>query len=568
MHTRNGNSNSNGCSDGSHHASNCSHGGWSDRVPRLKHQATGLACALALAGAAPPATAQTTTPASAGRISEVLVYPGGATVQRVLRVAAGASQVQLNCLPASLVPDSLSLAADAGIALGDLGLQTLDRAAAPECSASPLDARIRELEDQKAGLQAEHAAQELLLTALKAPPAGGLATGSAGLAAYADALRRTAQEALQRQHALTRRQQALDEQLAPLLAERDRQGRGQGQVRQLTLRLAAPQGGELRLSYRVPRAGWTPLYRARLDTTSGQLRLERLAQVAQSTGEDWTGVRMRLSTTEPSQATQPRPPRPWTLDPQMPMTAAAPAPPPAAAPAPISSLARTKPRQEAGALDQANFEVTAIEGNFATEYELPGAVRLQSDGQQATYVLDAGLPQAAQVLTRVQPQQEAQGYLVAEIPRPTGDWPGGALQLYRDGAFVGQSRLSLGSLPTLSIGFGRDDRLRIQVAPRQQGGAQTGFFGNRAERREQHRYTVENRGRQPITVQVLEPTPVPQHDDIRIEAKFSPEPQPGLWQDQPGIRAWQQRLAAGQTATLSADYLISHPREMRVFERR
>lgn len=567
MHTRNGicngNANSNGGSNDFHHSSNSSHGGWSDREPQRKPLAACLAWALALAGAATSAGAQAPAPAGAGRISEVLVYPGGATVQRVLRVAAGASQVQLNCLPASLVPDSLSLAADAGIALGDLSLQTLDRAAAPECSASPLDARIRELEDQKAGLQAEHAAQELLLTALKAPPAGGLATGTAGLAAYADALRRTAQEALQRQHALTRRQQALDEQLAPLVAERDRQGRGQGQVRQLTLRLAAPQGGELRLSYRVPRAGWTPLYRAQLDTTSGQLRLERLAQVAQSTGEDWTGVRMRLSTTVPSQATQPRPPRPWTLDPQAPL--------PAPAPAPLAAVggpARVELRKEVAAASKASFEVTAIEGNFATEYELPGAVRLQSDGQQATYVLDAGVPQAAQVLTRVQPQQEAQGYLVAEIPRPAGDWPGGPLQLYRDGAFVGQSRLSLGSLPTLAIGFGRDDRLRVEVAPMQLGGAQTGFFGNRAERREQHRYTVENRGRQPILVQVLEPTPVPQHDDIRIEAKFSPELQPGLWQDQPGIRVWQWRLTAGQTTTLSADYLISHPREMRVFERR
>ena len=45
-------------------------------------------------------------------------------------------------------------------------------------------------------------------------------------------------------------------------------------------------GGELRLVYRSEQAGWTPLYRARLDTATGKLSVERRAEASQQTGVD------------------------------------------------------------------------------------------------------------------------------------------------------------------------------------------------------------------------------------------------------------------------------------------
>lgn len=500
----------------------------------------------------------------ASTIRQVLVHPGGASVQRVLRVAAGATQVRLNCLPATLAIESLRLSADVGIVLGDVNLQSVDRAAAPECAAGPTDARLRELEDQKAVLQAEHAAQEALLAALRSPPPGAVATSPAALATYADALRRTAQEALLRQHALLRRQQALDEQMAPLRAERDRQGRAQAQVRQLTVRLASRQGGELRLDYHVAKAGWTPLYRAHLDSAAGRVRLERLAQVVQSSGEDWSGVSLRLSTSAPALVPLPDAPRPWTLD---------------VRPVAVGNVARAEVRMEAATSARAPgassdgddgeiAPVTTVEDRFDTQYLLPGPVHLRSDGQQLSFVLDAGSAQTARILTRVQPQQALQGWLIAEMPRPAGDWPAGPLQLYRDGTFVGQARWRPGAAGALTLGFGRDDRLLVAVAPRRLGAADNGLLAKRVERREAHHYTLENQSRQAVTVQVLESSPVPRHDDIRVEARFAPEPLPGPWQEQPGIRVWELPLAAGERATLSADYLISHPRDLRVYERR
>src|SRR5256885_10421211 len=59
---------------------------------------------------------------------------------------------------------------------------------------------------------------------------------------------------------------------------------------------------------------WQPTYRAQLDPAKGTVAIERLALVAQNSGEDWSQVQLLLSTGQPSRSTQARLPNPWTLD--------------------------------------------------------------------------------------------------------------------------------------------------------------------------------------------------------------------------------------------------------------
>jgi uncharacterized protein (TIGR02231 family) len=72
---------------------------------------------------------------------------------------------------------------------------------------------------------------------------------------------------------------------------------------ELTVRAAAPGPARLRLSHLTPCALWRPAYRAVLD--GDRLTLETDAVVWQRTGEDWTGVRLTLSTARSAQATDP-----------------------------------------------------------------------------------------------------------------------------------------------------------------------------------------------------------------------------------------------------------------------
>ncbi len=55
---------------------------------------------------------------------------------------------------------------------------------------------------------------------------------------------------------------------------------------------------ELELEYQVPGATWAPVYQLRLDGGDGSGTLVLRACVAQRTGEDWTGVRLGLSTAD------------------------------------------------------------------------------------------------------------------------------------------------------------------------------------------------------------------------------------------------------------------------------
>ncbi|MFI0238729.1 mucoidy inhibitor MuiA family protein [Streptomyces sp. NPDC016845] len=72
---------------------------------------------------------------------------------------------------------------------------------------------------------------------------------------------------------------------------------------ELTVRAAAEGEAELRLSHLTPCALWRPAYRATLD--AGRVTLRTDATVWQRTGEDWSGVRLTLSTARSGPATAP-----------------------------------------------------------------------------------------------------------------------------------------------------------------------------------------------------------------------------------------------------------------------
>lgn len=510
------------------------------------------------------------------RITQVKVYPGSATVERVLRAPAGARSVTFACLPAGLDVQSLQVTADASVRIGETSVLTEPRALSARCGASPLDARIRGLEDQKAALQAETDALGLVTGYLK----GVSATGDEGegkratvdaknLIAVADALRRTGRDALQKQHQLTRQQSDLDRELKPLLAERTRAqgGHDGGDVVAVTVTLGAATDAEVKLSYQISGPGWTPSYRALLDTTTRKVRIERQALVAQATGEDWRGVKLVLSTGQPRRETTGRLPTPWRIGVAPPPTARdsttreqAYAAAPMAMAAPIT--ADRKLRQQEAPL----FDVSVFNGSFATEFSVPQSVDVPSNGQRVTMALGQH-EDSATLAVRTSPRLDASAFLVAEMAQPAGVWPAGALQLYRDGAFVGNGRWNAASAARLTLSFGRDELVRVTAEPERDSQGTGGFVGTRAERTVQRAYVVENRHRTPMAVQVLEAAPVSVDEQVRVTAQFAPRPAETAWQQQPGVAFWTLDLAAGQSARVAADYTISYPKDARLQER-
>ena len=533
--------------------------------------------ALALVSLASAAThaaegPATTVAGAQAPISQVVLYPGIAAVERTARISAGARQLTFDCLPAATDVQSLQVTADAQVRIGDYKTLLQPRDVASKACVSPLDTQIRTLEDQLAALQADENAAGLVegyLQGLAKPGSEGTKVPAPSqIGATSDALRTTSRDNALRAHQLKRQKELLEEQLKPLRTERDRTGAQRAQVMRVTVQLATNTDATVRLNYQVRGPSWQPSYRAQLDTAKNQVQLERQALVVQASGEDWSNVQLVLSTGQPGRSTQSQVPRPWTLDAYQPPAAqanieVAMAP---AAPAP----AHMRPMAEKSVTDMPPLpvlDVSSINTAYSTQFVVPYKITVPASSERITLSLGhQTLP--ASLVTRTTPAVEEAAYLVAQLSAPTGIWPAGPVALFRDTAFIGQGRLDFGDAQALARGlsFGRDEQITVRQLPTEEGTGSGGFLASKTDRKVSHRYAVTNRHTDAVQLQVLEAAPVSRNDKITVASQYNPTPRTLRWQDQAGMVEWWQSVAAGATAEFSAQHEIRHPQDINVRE--
>src|SRR5439155_2103441 len=93
-----------------------------------------------------------------------------------------------------------------------------------------------------------------------------------------------------------------------------------------------------------------------------------------------------------------------------------------------------------------------VQTTFATEFEVPGAVSLPSDGRKLTVSL-AKLSLPVKMRLRVVPRLDAQAVVTAEAERPEGVWLAGDIQLYRDGNYAGATSWNPQTSPAWVLPF-------------------------------------------------------------------------------------------------------------------
>ncbi|MDL5035884.1 DUF4139 domain-containing protein [Comamonas sp. Y6] len=527
-------------------------------------------CLLTSLAAALPAlvAAQGTSLSVSGNrapITEVTLYPGVAAVQREARIDAQTRQLSFECLPTSVDTQSLQITGDDGVRVGEI--KTLMQArhmAAKDCT-SPLDQQIRTLEDQLAAIEAEENAAKLVGDFLQgvSKPGDEVKVSAAQIASTSQALRQSSRDNSVRAHQIQRQKQDLLAQLQPLRQERDRTGSEQAQVMKVTVQLASARAANVRLNYQVRGPGWQPSYRAQLDTTKNQVHLERQAQVVQASGEDWSNVRLRLSTGQPTRSTQGAMPRPWVVD------IAQPAPPAALAipaPAPIARAGRPMAKMSAEAVMAPalpDLDVSSIDTAYTTQFVVPYKITVPSSSERITLTLGQE-NLATTLLTRTAPAAEEAAYLIATLQAPQGIWPAGPVTLFRDDALVGSGRLDFGNAQALAQGlsFGRDDQVVVRRMPAQSNTGSGGWTNSKTERTVVRSYSVENRHDQVIALQVLDAAPTSRNEQIKVQSQYSPQPGTTRWNAQNGMIAWEQNLDARATAQFQATHQIRFPENL------
>src|SRR6267378_6131062 len=497
----------------------------------------------------------------ASRITAVTLYPGSATVERTAKITPGMTRLEISGLPANFDPQTVRVESDAGVRLGEVSTQDQSRTAASNARESAIEDKIQALKDRQAVLDVDAKSAQLAaeyIARLGAPASGteraAPALNGKSVAEVIEAVRRGGSDAFGRIQRVLVQKREIDKEIRALDRDLARLKSGARDVRTIAVGVSAEQPGEVRVSYQVNGAGWRPAYRARLDSAGSKVLLERQGAISQTTGEDWTNVKLKLSTGQPRLSPQGAEPRPWKLALHSPSVGAVSELRTAAAPAALRSAKVDDLRQEAP---------VEVQTAFATEFEVPGAVSLPSDGRKLTVSL-AKLSLPVKMRLRVVPRLDAQAVVTAEAERPEGVWLAGDIQLYRDGNYAGATSWNPQTSPAWVLPFGRDSLVRVKVDRAKDRNGSGGLIGQRNQREVSDLYTLTSHHKTPVELLVLESSPVSTNDQIKVEAKFDPKPTEENWEERQGVVAWSRSIAPNQTLKFSVGYAISYPKEAAV----
>lgn len=511
------------------------------------------------------------------RVDRVTVYPEGAMVTRTgtVTIPAGTSRLLIPGLPADVETKTLHVSvAGQGVSLGAIDVERVNEGRYASDAERELRRRIEQLADQRTAVQDDVATAQLqlkLLDSLAANPGGGPAKsgvdgGSLGavlatMGANSAAARKRVRDATVQMRGLDRE---LEKQKADL-AKIETTSR-QSTVLRTTIDATANSPATVTVSYAVHDAGWHWIYEARLDTARKRINLERQGQVQQGSGEDWKNVELTLSTALPSNdvATpdlgslfvnlQDHPARAFAevrqLGPMaMPAAAAAPA---------MQDVAVTAKRRSA----------SVVATQYAADYRIPDRVNLLADREPRLYPIADDVFDV-ELVARVVPSADRIAHLLADF-KYSRDVPleGGQLQLYRDGAYVGEAATAA-FLPgaKVSMPFGADERIHVEIHDEPAQSAERGVISKQFVKETRRRFDITSFHSAPIAVEVIDRVPVSQNADVRIDLiKGETEPTTKDADGRPGVLSWRFDAQPQKPVSIHHGYAIQYPKDRQLVE--
>jgi uncharacterized protein (TIGR02231 family) len=530
------------------------------RIARTALAAVALASAVATAAAAAEIDA-------VSRLTRVTVYAEGAALVRRGQVAlpAGTSDIVIRGLPEEIEPATLRFSVGAStVRLAGVELKQVVDKDYVDTRERELRRKLDALAARRRGVSDDVATAETqlrVLESLASPPAGGstraLPDGAtltalvSSVGTSASAARAKIRDANQKLRDLDAEKTALETELAKVKA-----GRKSSHELRATVETDAAVTAPVQVEYLVGDASWRWLYEARLDTRTRRMSLVRQAAVAQSTGEDWSAVELTLTTARPSEST-------GTADVEsLFATLREPAPKVASA----MMVRRGAPASPA-ALDEVvvtGMKRTATQ--YAVEYTVPGRVSVAADGEPRIYPV-ASDEFDVDLLARAVPSQERAAFLEArftfgqDVPFDAAD-----VQLYRDGALVGKA-----STPTFQpgapvrLGFGIDDRIRVEVLRDREASGERGVIGRKNVEQHRERFQVTSFHPAVIPLEIVDRWPVAR--DSSIDVKVDRDATPPTARDldgRTGVIAWRLQLEPRKAVTVKHYYTVEYPKDREV----
>ncbi len=503
-------------------------------------------------------------------IDRVTVYRGAAVVTRTgqVEIPAGSHRLVIRGLPASVESKSLRVAIDTPtVRLGGIEVEKINEGKFASEAERELRRKLEDAGDRRQAVvdDVQTAQTQLkLLDSLAANPAGSPTKASvdgANLGAVLGTISASSSAAHRRVREATLQLRGVDREIEKLKADLAKVSTLSKQSTEIrtAIEAGAAATSKVSVTYMVEDAGWTWIYEARLDTKTKRLSLDRQGEVQQGSGEDWKNVEMILTTAQPEEdgATPVIGSQFLDLEESQPrlramsdrFVAGAPAAPPPALQEVIVTGAKRQARE--------------VATDYMVEYQIPGRVTVLADREPRLYPI-ASDAFDVDLVARIVPVASHAAHLEAafkfdrDVPLESG-----RLQLYRDGAFVGEAD-SKSFLPGAEVRmpFGADQRVRVQVHDEAAQSAQRGVISKQNIKETRRRYEITNYHPGPIQVEVIDRVPVSKHADVKVEIlKGATEPTAKDLDGRAGVMMWKFMAAPQKVVAIRQYYSVQYPRD-------
>lgn len=515
------------------------------------------------------------------RVTDVTLYPQGATIHRQVPFSAPAGQHDLILidLPAQTDLDSVRVSVT-GATMGSVTARrdfvpprSDETSAAFKAAEESVERLERVLRTDRASIARIRLAQDAAdaQVGFLAQLGRGDGTAQMDVAALRDLTQMIGEQTLaarQAAHDAALKAEEAERALKDTLEALDKARQARDALIQdtsdrallaVSISADAPGDGRLDITYQTLDAGWTPVYDVHLDRAAETLLLTRGAMVQQFTGESWQDVALTLSTVRPSG--QSAPSEIWPLlrrieDPA-PVTRKE-----AVGAAFDQGLMATAPMPEPVMEESIVTVATATFDGLSVTYRYEGTVSVAT-GADALRINLGDLRTTAMLEARAVPLFDQTAYLVAKFTNDMGELilPGRS-SLYLDGTLVGQMQTDLiaaGAEAELPFGPIEGLRLTRTVLEREEGGS--GLISKSSDLSESVRIEVENLTDQAWPLRVLDRVPYSEQEDLTIDWKATPRPTETDVDAQRGVLAWSLDLAAGTTQVITMDQALRWPED-------
>jgi len=505
-------------------------------------------------------------PASFAPITKVLLYSNIAEITREAKINRNSNNLYIPNIPLGFNQNSLRIEADDGIEIGDSTIIIKQKNSAFIEEEKRLEEEINKLRNLISGFDIEIESGHLQLDYLKNLKNTSDKTKSIEideLLPLLTAMDKGSQRAQRKIHNANENKKVYQRKLAELNEDLKRIRPRINKVANINIRLNARKNGKVLIKYHIQNAGWRPAYRASLTSNENSLELERIAKIAQKSGEDWKNVQLTLSTGSPTQRVFGHTPYPWELDfikprpkvsKKMLREGAV-----MSAPATAQMFEQNEVDDELIA-DEPVFSIAVENTEFKTEYKISKSTNLLADGRSINVSL-AKINLPIELYAQTSPRIEQSAYLIAKSDIPEGIWPIGEIQLYRDGAYIGKSQLNLRKAKEMELYFGLDELIKVKLKPQDKISDSKGLIISSNEKRFKDVFAVTNLHKKSFNVEVLDASPIARHKDIKITRKFKPDITKDNWKSRQGVVRWFSEIESNKTSEFSTEYIIKWPKD-------